>query len=176
MKLKKTITNYLLPMLVLMMIFITSCDIGRGMKEFTYDDYLTMKYPKECKLDNKNDNGNNTNSFVLNEQNFVIMSEENISSVDKSALTNDKLKEIIKIYGSPFLEKGFQLVDEGIIKVGENDAYKVCYKADDFTVGYIFWFEKDNEPTTLYKIMFVYDEEHKDTVMQMIDSVELPYK
>lgn len=185
----KIFTRYFLPLLILMSISLTSCSLtekfsngfastyfSKGLKKFTYNDYITMKYPKDCKLDNQETNGNTTNSFVLNEQNFVILSEEKLEGVDKNVLTFDKLNEIANVYADPFIKQGFNLDYSEQIKMGENDAYKIAYSTDNFTIGYIFWFEKENDPATLYKIMFVYDNEHKDTVMQMIESVELPYK
>ncbi len=166
----------LLAFFILISIGLTSCNIGKGLHKYNFKDYLTLKYPKDCVVDTKETNGNKTNSFVLNEENFVIISEEALKDIDPNSLTTQKLKEIAQIYAKPFLKQGFNLENEEAIKVGKNDAYKIMYNVDNYIVGYIFWFEKEKDPKMLYKIMFVYDEEHKDTVMQMIDSVELPYK
>ncbi len=176
MKNKKKCFNFILGISLLILIGLTSCTIGKGLHKYNYKDYLTIKYPRDCVLDSKESNGNKTNSFVLNEENFVIISEEQLQNVDQNTLTMDTLKGISKIYAEPFLKEGFQLDSEEEIKVGKNDAYRIIYNVENHTIGYIFWFQKDANPPTLYKIMFVYDAEHKDTVMQMIDSVEIPYK
>ncbi len=172
----KKIKNYVSIVLTLSLslILLSSCGLLNNAQKFTTEDgYLSLRYPDSFQFNQSTANGNDTYTLALNDQNFVILAVENISGVDENLLTTDVLKKNVEVYAKPFTDQGFAVDHDEIIKVGENEAYKVVYKDANFTVGYIQWYEKGTDSSKLYKIMYVHDKDNATQVENIVKSIKI---
>lgn len=174
MKKSKFFLNCVLVFSISISVFLTSCEVGSNSKTVELSGgYISIEYPKECTVEDNGGESDNTTSFILDDKNFVIVAEEPIEGINEDSLDANLLKETICTYSEPVVSTGFEVESDEEINMGNNQGYKIVYNDGSFSIGYIFWFEKDVEPKKLYKMMFVHDNENKNTILDMIDSVEL---
>lgn len=150
---------------------LTSCDSKASFT--TNDGYLSLKFPKNFLFGENSTDTSDTYSFALDEQNFIIISTEKMNDVDPTKLDVSILKQNAKVYSEPFVKQGFTMEYEETTNMGDNDAYKAVYADKEFTVGYIQWFETDATPVTLYKLMYVHNNENASTIESVVNSIKI---
>ncbi len=152
--------------------FLVSCNSNT--QNFTTDDnYLSLKYSKEMSFAKDNKNGNDVYTFFYNNENFVIVASEDVSQVDPSLFNVQTLTNNAKIFAEPFMSQGFAQTSEENTTIGDNEAYKVSYSDGNFTLTYLQWFDTEKQPPSLYKVMYVYDNDHKDSIEKTVESIKI---
>ncbi len=169
---KKTIFYKRLTSICLMFtIFLVSCASATSFS--TKDNYLSLKYPDDMSFTNASVENIEAYSFFYNDENFVILATEDVSNIDPNVLNNETLKNNAIIFSEPFTSQGFSQTSEENITIGDNDAYLISYTNSTYVITYLQWFEENKDPATLYKIMYIYDTEHKDSIESIIKSIKI---
>ncbi len=157
---------------LMLTLFLVSCTTSTQSFE-TDDGYLSLKYPNEMSFAKDQSTQSEIYSFFYDDENFVILATEDVSSLDANLLNSQTLVNNAKIFSEPFTSQGFNLVSEENMTIGNNQAYKITYSDEAYTLVYIQWFETEELPEKLYKIMCVYDTDHKDEIEKVLDSIKI---